>query len=136
MWDSSRWNYAKIKYTNPFITHANPVVTYGAQITGGKRSLLQGGSYHLLFCLRPLQLNNASPLVPSTTVYTSACPSLCITQDLDKDQILCTALFFCAVQPFGCGYRSGERRAVKQFPPSESHSDPHRGNWRLTPARQ
>lgn len=28
------------------------------------------------------------------------------------------------------------RQAIKQFPPSESHSDPHRGNWRLTPARQ
>lgn len=28
-----------------------------------------------------------------------------------------------------------ERRAVKQFPPSESHSDPHRGNWEADPCQ-
>lgn len=124
-------------YKCPFITPAtNPVLAYDAQITGGKCSLLKGGSHHLRFCLQPLRWNNTSPLVPSTAVYASACSTVRIAQELDNDQILCSALVFCAVQPFGCGYRSGERRAVNQFPPSESHSDPHRGNWRLTPARQ
>lgn len=118
----------------PFITPAtNPVPAYDAEITGGKRSLLQGGSQYLRLCPQPL---GWSPLVPLTTVFSSACSPVRITQELDNDQILCSALVFCAVQPFGCGYRSGERQAVNQFPPSESHSDPRRGNWRLTPARQ
>lgn len=43
---------------------------------------------------------------------------------------------FCAAQPLEGWDRRGERQAVKQFPPSESHSDPHTGDWGLTPARR
>lgn len=43
---------------------------------------------------------------------------------------------FCALQPLGGGDRRGERQAVKQFPPSESHSGPHISDWGLTPARR
>lgn len=43
---------------------------------------------------------------------------------------------FCSVQPLAIRDRRGERQAVKQFPPSESHSDPHTGDWGLTPARR
>lgn len=40
------------------------------------------------------------------------------------------------MQPLGRWDRRKERRAVKQFPPSESHSAPCTGEWGLTPARQ
>lgn len=48
---------------------------------------------------------------------------------------LCPLLYWAAIGGGGGG-RRGEGQAVKQFPPSESHSDPHTGDWGLTPARQ
>lgn len=64
---------------------------------------------------------------------------LCATlQHLSSMSRLCLwhcPLLYCAAIRRGWD-RRGERQAVKQFPPSESHSNPHTGEWGLTPARQ
>lgn len=106
--------------------------------------LLQGGEVggelcpHLPFPSIPTPGECKSPHPKQTSI--SPCSQCTTLQHLSSMNSLCLWHYvpFCTGQPLGGGGggRRGEGQAVKQFPPSESHSDPHTGDWGLTPARQ
>lgn len=130
-----RWNYAKIQYIENHLSQTVQI-PFSQMVDRSREANAACCKVLLAFTVLPAiftieQSKPAWPLDHSLHLSLFYHPH----QDLDNDHNFCTALFFCAVQPFGCGHRSGERRAVKQFPPSESHSDPHRGNCEADPCQ-
>lgn len=114
--------------------------TLAPQLWSMVDSLLQGGKVHLEQFLH---------LLPSMPTHWECKPSH-LWQTSISSCLLCATLQhlsslnrlslwhcpFCTVHPLGGWDRRREKQAVKQFPPSESHSDPHTGDWGLTPARR
>lgn len=79
MCSSSRRKYVKIMHVSH--THYNfcPQVVHGAQITGGNRSLLQGGSHHLLFACS-FTIEQSSLTHPHNCSLHRSLSTVCITQ--------------------------------------------------------
>lgn len=133
--NARRWNYAKIQYIENHLSQTVQI-PFSEMVRRSREANAACCKVLLAYTVLPAtftseQSKPAWPLDHSLHLCLFCHPH----QDLDNDRNLRTALFFCAVQPFGCGHRSGERRAVKQFPPSESHSDPHRGNCEADPCQ-
>lgn len=108
----------------------------------GGRSLLQGGSVyvepclHLLFPSIPTRWECKPSLIPCKHQSHPLCNVQHFSTFHQWTVSFNGTVPFCAAQPLEGWDRRGERQAVKQFPPSESHSNPHTGDWGLTPARR
>lgn len=106
-----------------------------AQPVAGRLSVCRAVHSSTISPLSPYT-GNTSPLIPSKHQSHPVCDVQHLSTFHQWTGSVYGTVPFCSMQPLEGWDRRGERQAVKQFPPSESHSDPHTGDWGLTPARR
>lgn len=131
-----RWNYAKIQYIENHLSQTVQI-PFSQMVHRSREANAACCKVLLAFTVLPatftIQQKKAGlapwPQSKPQLVLPSASEIGQWPQSLYSTVLLCCTAIWVWTQ------KRRERRAVKQFPPSESHSDPHRGNWEADPCQ-